>query len=69
MEKHLAESLMGGVLDHYSSVFVLHATTQTMHWEDKLRLDLFNDAHFPVLDPSISEAVAIVADTDNWLDI
>ncbi|XP_037782391.1 uncharacterized protein LOC119578829 isoform X2 [Penaeus monodon] len=62
----IAESLLGGVLDHYSSVFVLHATTQSSQWEDALRQDLSSAAHNSTLDPQVSEAVAVVADTDNW---
>ncbi|KAK7057029.1 Folliculin-interacting protein 1 [Halocaridina rubra] len=62
----LAGSLLGGVLDHYSSVFVLHATTQTTHWEDALRQDLSAAAHHSTLDQQVAEAVAVVADTDSW---
>lgn len=62
----IAQSLLGGVLDHYSSVFVLHATTQSSHWEDALRQDLSSAAHNSTLDPQVAEAVAVVADTDNW---
>ncbi|XP_064119888.1 uncharacterized protein LOC135224626 [Macrobrachium nipponense] len=62
----LASSLLGGVLDHYSSVFVLHATTQVNQWEDVLRQDLYAASHHSTLDPQVSEAVAVVADTDSW---
>lgn len=63
---NLAGSLLGGVMDHYSSVFVVHATTQTHHWEDALRQDLSAAAHHSTLDQQVAEAVAVVADTDTW---
>ncbi|XP_045107449.1 uncharacterized protein LOC123502264 [Portunus trituberculatus] len=62
----LAGSLLGGVLDHYASPFILHATTQTQRWEDMLRQDLSSAAHHSPLDPQLAEAVAVVADTDSW---
>lgn len=62
----LAGSLLGGILDHYSSPFILHATTQTQRWEDSLRQDLSSAAHHSPLDPQLAEAVAVVADTDSW---
>ncbi|XP_042238034.1 uncharacterized protein LOC121876739 [Homarus americanus] len=62
----LAGSLLGGVMDHYSSVFVVHATTQTLHWEDALRQDLSAAAQRSTLDQQVAEAVAVVADTDTW---
>ncbi|XP_071514108.1 uncharacterized protein [Panulirus ornatus] len=62
----LAGSLLGGVMDHYSSVFVVHATTQTHHWEDALRQDLSAAAHCSTLDQQVAEAVAVVADTNTW---
>ncbi|XP_050694259.1 uncharacterized protein LOC126984571 [Eriocheir sinensis] len=62
----LVGSLLGGVLDHYASPFVLHATTQTQRWEDALRQDLSSAAHHSPLDPQLAEAVAVVADADSW---
>lgn len=62
----LAGSLLGGVLDHYASPFILHATTQTQRWEDTLRQDLSSAAVHSPLDPQLAEAVAVVADTDSW---
>ncbi|XP_045626020.2 uncharacterized protein [Procambarus clarkii] len=62
----LAGSLFGGVIDHYSSVFVVHATTQTHQWEDALRHDLSAAAHCSTLDQQVAEAVAVVADTNTW---
>ncbi|XP_071514109.1 folliculin-interacting protein 2-like [Panulirus ornatus] len=53
-------------MDHYSSVFVVHATTQTHHWEDALRQDLSAAAHCSTLDQQVAEAVAVVADTNTW---
>lgn len=63
---NLAASLLGGVLDHYSSVFVVQATTQTHQWEDTLRQDLHTTAHRPTFHQPVAEAVAVVADTDSW---
>ncbi|CAL4069543.1 unnamed protein product, partial [Meganyctiphanes norvegica] len=63
----LAESLLGGVLDHYSSVFVVQGTTASpSQWEDQLRLDLSCAAHHSHLHQQLAEAVAVVADVDNW---
>ncbi|KAB7504832.1 Folliculin-interacting protein 2 [Armadillidium nasatum] len=64
---NVAESYMGGVLDHYSSVFFLHASTDVdSHLEEKIRLDLSAAAQRPVLDTKVSEAIAIIADTEKW---
>ncbi|XP_063852909.1 uncharacterized protein LOC135095758 [Scylla paramamosain] len=52
----LAGSLLGGILDHYSSPFILHATTQTQRWEDSLRQDLSSAALHSPLDPQLAEA-------------
>lgn len=53
-------------MDHYSSVFVMHATTRTHQWEDALRQDLSAAAHLSTLDQQLAEAVAVVADIDSW---
>ncbi|KAK4298705.1 hypothetical protein Pmani_028960 [Petrolisthes manimaculis] len=66
VNNNLAASLLGGVLDHYSSVFVVQATTQAQHWEDTLRQDLHTAAHRPTFHQPVAEAVAVVADTDSW---
>ncbi|XP_069949880.1 folliculin-interacting protein 1-like isoform X3 [Cherax quadricarinatus] len=64
--RSLAESLLGGVMDHYSSVFVVHATTQSRRWNDALRHDLCAAAHHSTFDQQVAEAVAVVADTNTW---
>lgn len=63
----IAGSLFGGVSSHYIPERVLQGCVPMGHgWEMSLRRDLAIEAQHASLDPSVSEAVAIVASVDSW---
>lgn len=58
---------MRGVGDHYISDMVLQGTSAPKsEWESTLRKDLSMATRHSLLDQSVDEAVAIVANTDTW---
>lgn len=65
---------MGGISDHYIPSLVLQGIVEDgmvdisrPSWESELRRDLKIEAHSPVLNQDISEAVCIVANLNTWL--
>lgn len=72
-EINLARTLLGGVSDHYIPSLVLQGIVEDNFvdisrpsWESQLRRDLQIEAHSPVLNQHISEAVCIVANLNTW---
>lgn len=63
--KNFGRSLFADYSDHYMSDFVLHGTSCT-EFTRKMNKDLQQAVQHSILDEPISEAVCIVADTDNW---
>lgn len=62
----IAGSLFGGVASHYIPERVLQGCAPLGYgWEVTLKRDLALDAQYPILDPCLSEAVAIVANLDS----
>ena len=56
---------MSSYVDHYMSDFALQGTSDNA-FGGKLLSDLKMTVQNPVLDEVVSEAVCIVANTDNW---
>ncbi|KAF8763826.1 folliculin-interacting protein 1-like isoform X1 [Argiope bruennichi] len=63
--KSLGWSLMADVSDHYSSDFCLQGICGPIR-EDEIQRDLLRKTQIHILGEPASEALCIVADTDNW---
>lgn len=60
-------TLIKGLVDNYVPDLVLQGTTLPKHeWDYKLKSDLSLNSQHSLLDQQIEEAIAIVANTDNW---
>ncbi|GFV64244.1 folliculin-interacting protein 2 [Trichonephila clavipes] len=63
--KSFGWSLMADISDHYLSDFCLQGVSGPLD-EDEIRRDLVRSTQIHVLGEPASEALCIVADTDNW---
>lgn len=58
------DSLFGGILDRYHSIYVLQAITSRNGLDEALRIDLNSKLSLFSLQPA--ESIAIVADMNSW---
>ncbi|GAB1598979.1 folliculin-interacting protein 1-like isoform X2 [Argonauta hians] len=63
--KNFGRSLLADFSDHYLSDFVLHGTSSS-HFHRKMNKDLQQAVQHSILDEPITEAVCILANTDEW---
>ena len=68
MELHIADSLVGGISDHYIPEMVLQGIISRIQpgWESELKRDLVLEAHSSDPDTELTESVCILANVDTW---
>lgn len=64
---HIADSLIGGISDHYIPEMVLQGISHIRPgWETDLKRDLLLEVHSSDPDIELTESVCILANMDTW---
>lgn len=64
---HIADSLIGGISDHYIPEMILQGISHVQPgWENDLKRDLVLEAHSPDAETELTESVCILANMDTW---